>query len=87
MGRSGYVTFNISIQIIGKDLKTWSTVNGSVWFVFATMIGESDTRKRDSVGAHSTRILFGIWILYCFLISASYSGSLKAFLTTPDYQV
>ena len=66
-------------QVIGKSLKTWSTTKASVCFVFATMIGESDTRKRDSVGAQATRIL------YCFVISASYSGSLKAFLTTPEY--
>ena len=76
---------NILPQVIGKSLKTWSTTKASVWFVFATMIGESDTRKRDSVGAQATRILFGVWILYCFVISASYSGSLKAFLTTPEY--
>ena len=30
--------------------------------------------------------MFAIWILYCVIISASYSGSLKAFLTLPVYQ-
>ena len=32
------------------------------------------------------RIVFAVWILYCVIISASYSGSLKAFLTLPVYQ-
>ena len=48
--------------------------------------GESDTRHRDSGGANATRIVFAIWILYSFLIAASYSGALKAFLTLPVYQ-
>ena len=30
--------------------------------------------------------MFAIWILYSFLIAASYSGALKAFLTLPVYQ-
>ena len=50
------------------------------------MIGESDTRHRDSSGANATRIIFGIWILYCFIIAAAYSGSLKAFLALPVYE-
>ena len=49
-------------------------------------LGESDTRHRDSSGANATRIVFAIWILYSFLIAASYSGALKAFLTLPVYQ-
>ena len=48
--------------------------------------GESDTRHRDSGGANATRVVFAIWILYSFLIAASYSGALKAFLTLPVYQ-
>ena len=48
--------------------------------------GESDTRHRDSSGANGTRIVFAVWILYCFIIAASYSGALKAFLTLPVYQ-
>ena len=30
--------------------------------------------------------MFAIWILYCVIIAASYSGALKAFLTLPVYQ-
>ena len=50
------------------------------------ILGESDTRHRDSGGANADRIVFALWILYSFLIAASYSGALKAFLTLPTYQ-
>merc|ERR1712198_221261 len=76
----------IEEMIIKKKLKTWSSVGRCSWFTFATLIGESDTRHRDSSGANGTRIVFAVWILYCFIIAASYSGALKAFLTLPVYQ-
>ena len=73
-------------QVIQKQLKTWSSASRCTWFTFATLIGESDTRHRDSSGADATRTVFAVWILYCVIIAASYSGALKAFLTLPVYQ-
>ena len=73
-------------QVIQKKLKTWSSASRCTWFTFATLIGESDTRHRDSSGADATRTVFAVWILYCVIIAASYSGALKAFLTLPVYQ-
>ena len=72
--------------MIQKQLKTWSSASRCTWFTFATLIGESDTRHRDSSGADATRTVFAVWILYCVIIAASYSGALKAFLTLPVYQ-
>ena len=31
------------------------------------------------------RIVIGVWIIYCLIISSAYSGNLKAFLTTPSF--
>ena len=50
------------------------------------ILGESDTRHRDSNGANGIRIVFAVWILYCVIIAASYSGALKASFTLPVYQ-
>lgn len=66
-------------------LKAWASIYESIWYVYGTLIGESITRDANTVGAHATRCVVGIWILYCFVIGSAYSGSLKAFLTTPGY--
>jgi hypothetical protein len=66
-------------------LKAWASIYESIWYVYGTLIGESITRDANTVGANATRCVVGIWILYCFVIGSAYSGSLKAFLTTPGY--
>ena len=33
----------------------------------------------------TSRIVIGVWIIYCLIISSAYSGNLKAYLTTPMY--
>jgi len=42
--------------------------------------GEIQLRK-----SHSVRIAVAVWILYCLIITQSYAGNLKAYLTTPAY--
>ena len=34
---------------------------------------------------HAFRIVIGVWIIYCLIISSGYSGNLKAYLTTPSF--
>ena len=29
--------------------------------------------------------MIGVWIFYCLVVSSSYAGNLKAFLTNPSY--
>ena len=53
--------------------------------MFGTLLGESITRDQNSAGATALRLLLSVWILFCLTLGASYSGSLKAFLTTPGY--
>lgn len=71
--------------MVNVPLKAWASIYESAWYVYGTLIGESITRDANTVGANAIRWVVGIWILYCFVIGASYSGSLKAFLTNPGY--
>jgi len=70
-------------KIVYVNLTPWSSVYNSVWYTYGTLIGESITRDLNSAGANGVRWLIGAWILYCLILSSSYSGNLKAFLTTP----
>lgn len=72
-------------KIVNVPLKAWNSIYESMWYVYGTLIGESITRDANSVGANAIRCVICIWILYCFVIGSAYSGSLKAFLTTPGY--
>ena len=56
----------------------------SAWYAYGTFMGESITRDTKSEKATALRIAIGVWILYCLIISNSYGGSLKAFLTSPQ---
>ena len=42
--------------------------------------GEKQLRK-----SHALRIAVAVWILFCLIMTQSYAGNLKAYLTTPAY--
>ena len=73
------------VQIVSVPLVAWTSIYAALWYVYGTLIGESVTRDSNTVGAKAIKVVIGIWILYCFIIGASYSGNLKAFLTNPGY--
>lgn len=71
-----------SLHDAGHD---WDTLSECTWYCFGTLLGESLTRDTQSSNSPALRLLLAVWILYCLVISASYSGNLKAYLTTPSY--
>ena len=83
------ITFKIIIahaegNITNFHFKEWSSMYDSAWYAYGTFMGESITRDTKSEKATALRIAIGVWILYCLIISNSYGGSLKAFLTSPQ---
>ena len=56
----------------------------SLWFTYGTFIGEAITRDTKSEKAYALRFVIAIWLIYCLILSQSYAGSLKAFLTSPQ---
>ena len=48
-------------------------------------MGEAITRDLKSGSSKAMRIAIATWILYCFVISTGYGGTLKAFLSTPAF--
>jgi hypothetical protein len=46
-------------------------------------MGESMTRDTRSEKATALRFVIAVWIFYCLVMSSSYAGSLKAYMTTP----
>ncbi|XP_067127530.1 glutamate receptor ionotropic, delta-1-like [Centruroides vittatus] len=60
--------------------KIW-TRNKTIWFMFASITNQGGDLKKI-VGIPS-RLTVGIWILAVFVLTASYSGCLMAFETTP----
>ena len=55
----------------------------SGWFGFSALVGEN--MREESVEPHTKpiRLLIGIWIMSCLILSAAYAGNLKGFLTNP----
>ncbi len=70
-------------NIKNLNFKEWNTMYESVWYVYGTFMGESITRDTKSDKAPIVRILIVVWIIYCFIMSQAYGGSLKSFLTSP----
>ena len=71
---------------MGKVFKQWHSLSGASWYTFGTIMGETfengEVQLRKS---HAVRIVVAVWILYCLIITQSYAGNLKAYLTTPAY--
>ena len=53
--------------------------HGNVFFSFYVQ------RVKPAMKYFKLRIVIGVWIIYCLIISSAYSGNLKAFLTTPSF--
>ena len=66
------------------NFKEWNAMYNSLWFTYGTFIGEAITRDTKSEKAYALRIVIAIWLIYCLILSQSYAGSLKAFLTSPQ---
>lgn len=78
-----FIISKLEEKVSGIDLSDWSSFGKSSWYVYGTMIGESMTRDTKSAGAGAMRVVVGVWMLYCLLITSAYTGNLKAFLTNP----
>ena len=45
-------------------------------------MGECSSNKKTT---KALKVLIALWMLYCFIICASYGGVVKAFLTSPQF--
>ena len=69
-----------------KVFKQWHSLSDASWFTFGTLMGETSEQGEIQLRkSHSVRIAVAVWILYCLIITQSYAGNLKAYLTTPAY--
>ena len=50
-----------------------------------TVLGEKSFQDKSSYQSRSLRITYGIWILSSLVLTSSYAGNLKAYLTNPTY--
>ena len=51
------------------------------WFIYGALLRQSSTYDPK---ANATRTLFGTWWIFVVIITASYTGGLTAFMTSPD---
>ncbi len=70
-------------RVVGRRLRSWSSLTEAAWYGFATLIGESITRDTSSDRAWALRVVCASWMVLAFVITSGYGGNLKAFLTTP----
>ena len=67
------------------EILEWYTLSKAAWYTYGTLVGEAITRDLKSGSSKAMRIAIATWILYCFVISTGYGGTLKAFLSTPAF--
>lgn len=70
-------------KLIGWNLREWNTYYEAFWYAYGTFIGEAVTRDTRSDKAKALRIAIIVWIVYCFLMSSGYCGTLRSFLINP----
>lgn len=80
-----FVVSRIEGSIMNWKFKEWYTLSDATWYSYGTFLGEAITRDTKSEKGKALRLIMGIWILYCLVMSSSYAGSLKAYLTTPAF--
>ena len=51
------------------------------WFIYGALLRQSSSYDPDT---NATRTLFGTWWIFVVIMSASYTGGLTAFMTSPD---
>ena len=75
-------------QRTGINLTSFAIFGNALWYCYGTFVGESITKEKNfkTKSCQSLRLAMAQWILTCFVISASYAGILKAFLTNPTYE-
>lgn len=71
-------------DIMGIQIKELDEMVEAAWYSFGTMLGEGEEVKSASK-SHALRWLLATWMLFCLVVTASYAGNLKAFLTTPAF--
>ena len=72
-------------SIMNKIFRQWHSIYDASWYAFGTLLGEAFNVEMQLGKSRALRIIVGIWILYCLIMSQSYAGNLKAYLTTPAY--
>ena len=55
----------------------------STWNTYGIFMGECMFNQKTS---YALKIVIVIWMFCCFIICASYGGTLKAFLTSPQFE-
>ncbi len=80
-----FITSRIEGAIMDWKFREWYTLSDAAWYTYGTFMGESITRDTKSDKSRALRLVMGMWILYCLVMSSSYAGNLKAYLTTPAY--
>ncbi len=81
-----FTVSNVEERVIpGLRLRQWSLLGQAAWYAFGTLIGESITRDTRSERAWALRSVVGGWLLFSFILTASYGGNLRAFFMTPKY--
>ena len=68
-----------------KLIRQWHSLYRASWYAFGTLLGEAFNVDKQYGKSSALRITVAVWILYCLVMSRSYDGNLRAYLTTPAY--
>ncbi len=69
-------------RLVGDhDAGGWTSFSAPFWFCYRTLLYQSPASDRSD----GLRWVIGVWFAYCLVMSSSYSGALKAYMTTPTF--
>ena len=76
------LTARIQEHLHRSKFNDWSTMYNSIWNTYGIFMGECSSNLKST---KALKLLMALWMLYCFIICASYGGVVKAFLTSPQF--
>ena len=66
-------------------MTSWKKFGETLWFAYGTMLGENEADLPSVRRTHAIRWAIATWLLFCLVVTQSFAGNLKAFLTTPSF--